>query len=184
VERAALSGDNDVTSSFASESEAELPSGLLTGNAHLDVEHGLLMGNIDGLRMICIDHRDPSHCGGCQQERRTRCENELVAMLGDLLAFILDHFCNEERIMRESLLLVIDREVCEAHMEDHAAISGKIQEIVAALDPLKTVSLIRELDSLLSRWVRNHVMLHDCLLARWIEREDSILRRRSPPTVT
>nr|MBL8410488.1 hemerythrin domain-containing protein [Dechloromonas sp.] len=183
VARAALSGDNDAASSCAPVNEAELPSELLTGNAHLDVEHGLLMGNIQGLRKICIDHRNLPHCGGCQHERRLCCENELVAMLGDLLAFILDHFRNEERIMRESLLQVIDREVCEAHMEDHAAISGKIQEIVAALDQMKTVSLIRELDSLLSRWVRNHIMLHDRLLARWIEREDSMLRRSLPPAV-
>lgn len=184
VVRAALSGDNDATPSCAPLNQTDLPSELLTGNAHLDGEHGVLMGNIHSLRKICIDHRNLPHCAGCELERRTCCESELVAMLGDLLAFILDHFRNEERIMRESLLQVIDREVCEAHMEDHAAISGKIQEIVASLDPMKTVSLIRELDSLLSRWVRNHIMLHDRLLARWIEREDSMLRRSLPPAVT
>jgi hemerythrin len=64
-------------------------------------------------------------------------------------------------------------------MEDHAAISGKVQEIVAALDVMNTVSRIRELEELLSRWVTNHIAMHDVLLARWIEREDSVLRQQN-----
>ena len=98
-------------------------------------------------------------------------------MLGDLLAFILEHFRTEDEIMRDSLMLMVDREVCQAHMEDHAAISGKVQEIVAALDPMTTVVLIRELDALLMRWVGNHIALHDILLVRWLERDGSSLRQ-------
>ncbi|QRM19218.1 hypothetical protein GBK02_07330 [Dechloromonas sp. TW-R-39-2] len=102
----------------------------------------------------------------------------MVSMLGDLLAFVLDHFKVETQIMRDSLLLVVDREICEAHMEDHAAISGKVLEIVAALDPLNTVGRIRQLDVLLEQWLNNHMALHDNILARWVEREDSVLRQK------
>jgi hemerythrin len=102
-------------------------------------------------------------------------------MLGDLLSFVLEHFRTEEAIMRDSLLLLVDRAVCEAHMEDHAAISGKVQEIVAALDPMNTVVLIRQLDTLLTRWVSNHIALHDTLLVRWVQREDSVLRKVGLP---
>ncbi len=159
----------------------ELPPELLTGHPQLDAEHRLLVSCIANLRRVCFDHVNSRHCGECNGVRRQHCENHLVGMLGDLLAFILEHFRTEEEIMRSSLLLMVDRAVCEAHMEDHAAISGKVQEIVAALDPMNTVGLIRELDALLTRWMGNHIALHDMLLARWVLREDSVLRRTPVP---
>ena len=78
--------------------------------------------------------------------------------------------------MRDSMLLVIDRDVCQAHMEDHAEIAAKVQEIVSALDSHHVVSRIRELDALLARWVTNHIALHDMLLSRWIARDDSLFK--------
>jgi len=97
-------------------------------------------------------------------------------MLGDVFAFILDHFKTEEMVMRDSLLLMVDRDVCEAHMEDHAAISSAVQKIVSSLDSQHIVSRIRELDALLARWETNHIALHDLILSRWIAREDSLLK--------
>ena len=82
----------------------------------------------------------------------------------------------EETVMRDSLLLMVDRDVCEAHMEDHAAISSAVQQIVSSLDSSHIVSRIRELDTLLTRWMTNHIALHDMLLSRWISREDSLLK--------
>jgi len=104
------------------------------------------------------------------------CENGLIGLLGDVFAFILDHFKTEEAVMRESLLIVADREMCQAHMEDHAEIAAKVQEIVSALDSVHIVSRIRELDALLARWMTNHVALHDMMLSRWVMRDDSLLR--------
>lgn len=159
----------------------ELPAELLTGHWHLDAEHRQLLANISNLRRICIDQVNFKHCADCHQAQRNHCESHLVSMLGDLLAFILEHFRTEEEIMRDSLLQMVNREVCEAHMEDHAVISGKIQEIVAALDPMNTVGLIRDLDGLLTCWASNHIQMHDMLLVRWVEREDSVLRQAGQP---
>jgi hemerythrin-like metal-binding protein len=158
---------------------ADLPPELVTGHQVIDLGHCHLLSTMATLRQICIDHPALSDCGNCTSQTRDRCDGNLVGMLGDLLAFILDHFKAEEEIMRDSLLLMVDRDLCEAHMEDHAAISGKVQEIVAALDVMNTVSRIRELEDLLSRWVTNHIAMHDVLLARWIEREDSVLRQQN-----
>ncbi|MBI2277024.1 MAG: hemerythrin domain-containing protein [Dechloromonas sp.] len=157
-----------------------LPPELLTGHKVIDGEHRLLLSSISGLRRICVDQAKRPDCGDCDSAARHHCEMQLVAMLGDVLSFILDHFKTEEAIMRDSLLRLVDRELCEAHMEDHAAISGKVQEIVAALDPMNNLGLIRELDLLLSRWVVNHIALHDMQLVRWVEREDSVLRQNKP----
>ncbi len=175
------SADIDAPIAFVLKGPLELPPELVTGHRHLDAEHRLLLECISNLRGICIDQVNFRHCSDCHQAQRNHCENHLVSMLGDLLAFILDHFRMEEEIMRDSLLQMVNREICEAHMEDHAAISGKVQEIVGALDPMNTVGLIRDLDGLLTRWVSNHIEMHDMLLVRWVEREDSVLRQARQP---
>lgn len=154
----------------------ELPPELVTGHRLIDLEHRFLVSSIANLQRVCLDHLNYADCRTCDPLRRERCEGNLIGLLGDVFAFILEHFKNEESIMRESLLLTVDWELCQAHMEDHAAISAKVQEIVSSLDRLHTVSRIRELDALLARWLTNHIALHDMLLSRWIAREDSLLR--------
>lgn len=166
-----------VAAPFSGDGLAELPPELQTGHKHLDAEHALLLKSIQTLRRVCVDQHRFHHCGNCDHERHAQCESDLVSLLGDLLAFILDHFRTEEAIMRDSLMIMVDRDVCEAHMEDHAAISGKIQEIVVALDRTSLVARIGELDALLVRWVSNHIQMHDMLLVRWLERDGAALRQ-------
>lgn len=148
-----------------------LPAGLNTGNAELDFGHAQLLSCIASLRKLCA-YPTNSTCNTCNGAQRGRCESSLIGLLGDLLIFILDHFQAEEQAMRDSLLYMVDRHVCEAHMEDHAQISHKIQQIVSAIDPSKTVVLVRELDHLLERWVTHHTVLHDQALERWMMRQD------------
>lgn len=155
-----------------------LPPELVTGHPSLDFEHRQLLACMTATRQVCQDLRHFRDCSTCIKPRRSQCESELVRLLGDLLAFIIDHFKTEEAIMRDSLLLVVDRDLCEAHMEDHAGISAAIQEIVASLASMETVAQLRELDDLLGRWITNHILLHDLMLARWVEREDSVLKHR------
>lgn len=157
-------------------STGELPAELITGHKLIDSEHHFLIGAIANLRRVCLDHVNLKDCTGCSHDRQERCEADVIAMLGDVFAFILDHFKTEEMVMRDSLLLMVDRDVCEAHMEDHAAISATVQQIVSSLDSQHIVSRIRELDALLARWETNHIALHDLILSRWIAREDSLLK--------
>ena len=152
-----------------------LPPELITGHKLIDFEHRFLIAAIANLRKVCVDHLSFKDCAACGQEMQERCESSLIGLLGDVFSFILDHFKNEEAIMRESMMQVIDRDVCEAHVEDHAEIAAKVQEIVSALDTSHVVSRIRELDALLSRWVNNHISLHDMLLARWVARNDVLV---------
>jgi hemerythrin-like metal-binding protein len=152
----------------------ELPPALVTGHKLIDFEHCFLLSIIADLRRVCSNYTGQSDCGTCSDDLQGQCESLVVGMLGDLFAFILDHFKTEEAVMRESLLLMVDRNICEAHMEDHAAISSKVQEIVSSLDSRHVVSRIRELDALLTRWLVNHIALHDQILMRWISRDDSM----------
>ena len=148
-----------------------LPAGLNTGIAQVDFGHAQLLSCIAALRNLCA-HPTNNSCTTCDIAPQGKCEPALIGLLGDLLAFILDHFHIEEKAMRDSLLYMVDRHVCEAHMEDHALISEKIQQIVAAIDPSITVQQVRELEKLLVRWESNHIVLHDQALERWILRQD------------
>jgi hemerythrin-like metal-binding protein len=150
-----------------------LPPALDTGIDDVDFEHGQLLSCMATLRQLCADQTRNS-CLPCSSEQRMLCESSLIGILGDLLIFILDHFHTEEKAMRQSLLYMLDREICEAHMEDHAHISEKIQQIVAAIEPDKTVLQVRELTALLENWMTHHVELHDKALARWMARQNSV----------
>lgn len=147
-----------------------LPAELATGHRIIDEEHRQLLGCMVSLRKICSDYAGFQNCHSCTDAMQKHCEGHLISLLGDLLAFIIDHFMTEEGVMRQSLLLLVDREVCDAHMEDHAAISTKVQEIVSALDHGHMVERIRELDQLLLQWINHHIALHDMSLVRWVER--------------
>lgn len=154
-----------------------LPAELITGHQTLDFEHQMLLNSMSTLRQVCAGFTTRRDCSTCHADSRADCESSLIGLLGDLLVFMMDHFRNEEQLMRDSLLVMVDRDLCEAHMEDHATISSQVQQIVAALDPMQTPSLLRQLDTLLHNWVSQHVILHDLWLARWVEREDSVLRK-------
>lgn len=153
-----------------------LPPQLVTGHRLIDMEHRFLIDAIANLQRVCKSVTDFENCNSCGRLQQESCENNLVGLLGDVFAFILDHFKNEEEIIRNSMLLVIDRAVCEAHIEDHAEIAAKVQQIVSALDSSHVVSRIRELEALLGRWITNHIALHDMLLLRWIARYEPQLQ--------
>lgn len=166
----------ELTHATAGAGSFVLPSELVTGNSRLDFDHQQLLACMARLEAICQQRQvTTASCGICPSTVKKTCQGNLVALLGDILAFILDHFQHEEQVMRDSLLMMVDRDVCEAHMEDHAAISAKVQEVVSALDIAQTPVLIGDLENLLESWVNNHIILHDLWLARWLQREDSML---------
>lgn len=158
-------------------SVGELPPQLVTGHQIIDTEHRFLIAAIANVRRICVDHVALENCIACGKNVQDHCEGNLIGLLGDVFAFILDHFKTEESIMRDSMLMVVDRELCQAHMEDHAEIAAKVQEIVSALDSQHIASRIRELDALMSRWVTNHIAMHDMVLSRWVARDDLLIGR-------
>lgn len=145
----------------------ELPAALETGFPAVDAEHRQLLACMRTQRGLCDGLYTRNDCSGCHAGQRQLCDNNLVS----LLAFILEHFHTKEAAIRDSLLQIVDRELCEAHAEDHVEISTKVQEIVGALDPQRTVVLMRELDRLLRRRLESHIQMHDLVVARWMQRE-------------
>lgn len=156
--------------------DGEMAAEFLTGNLVIDAEHRQLFALLRAARTICIDMAHYPDCSSCSHSQQAHCETHLLKLLGDLLSFILDHFKTEEGMMRDSLLVMVDRLQCEEHIEDHAAISSKIERVISALDSRPTVELLREVNGVLAAWVMKHIATHDQALVNWIEREDSALR--------
>lgn len=144
---------------------------LLTGNPEVDSEHRLLLNTIDRLREVCSEYETRGDCEGCSPTQIAACHRNLVDTLGDLLAFLMDHFFAEEQAMREYGLISSEKELCERHKEDHALISDTVLRIVAALDTPQTVILIRQLQSVLDTWLEHHMELHDAALLRMIRQQ-------------
>lgn len=130
---------------------------LLTGNSETDSEHRLLLNAVSRLREVCAQLEHHAENTAVVSER-------VVDVLGDLLSFLVDHFFAEEKLMRKFGLTVHDKELCDRHKEDHAAISDTVLRIVANLDTPQTVPLTRQLQSVLQDWVENHIKIHDAIL--------------------
>ncbi len=147
----------------------DLPAELHTGHTLINQEHRQVLMIIQRLRQVCPHFVEGKLCTSCSDEVSDTCQSGLMSLLGDLFAFILEHFRHEEKLMRESLMLSMDRELCDAHMEDHAEIATKVQEVVMGIDKGQTASMIRELDVLLHRWLNHHISLHSMMLGQWLE---------------
>lgn len=131
---------------------------LLTGNSEADCEHRLLLNAITRLRGVTseLEHQDAIDL------------QEFVDILGDFLAFLVDHFFAEEKLMKACGLTVKEKELCDRHMEDHAAISDTVLRIVSTLDTPQTVPLVRQLHAVLQDWLEHHIQIHDAVLVRLI----------------
>ena len=139
----------------------------LTGHTEIDREHGLLLSCVERLGQVCRVPESRCSCRDCLVKIRTECHSELGELLGDLLMYLVDHFRNEESLMRSEGVLQLAPDFCERHKEDHAAISLTIQELTADIDPLQTAELVRRLQRLLSYWLQDHIARHDSVLVRF-----------------
>lgn len=135
---------------------------LLTGNSEVDCGHRLLLNAFERLSRTCSAlERQADAAVGIAMD-------EFVDLLGDLLAFLVDHFHAEEKLMKTCGLTVAEKDLCDRHMEDHAAISETVLRIVSTLDTPQTVPLVRQLHAVLEDWLEHHIAIHDAELVRLI----------------
>lgn len=140
---------------------------LLTGNPELDSEHRLLLNAMARLREVCteLDRQAADISAGNSADIGVE---PVIDVLGDLLAFLVDHFYAEEKLMKKFGLTLYDKQLCDRHKEDHAAISDAVLRIVSNLDQSQTVPLIRQLQSVLQDWLERHIEIHDVMLVRML----------------
>jgi hemerythrin-like metal-binding protein len=138
-----------------------IPQGLETGISIIDDEHRRLREFIAGLRTICAEFDGKQICAGCTDEKITACNAALLDCVTELLGFMVEHFRNEEDLMKDRGLSAQQHESYLLHAEDHANIAERIAVLTQPRSRQETVRVITDTASLLARWLDHHIAHHD-----------------------
>lgn len=139
----------------------DLPNELETGITIIDDEHRHLRDFIVRLKSICTEFETRQSCEGCSDEKVSTCETALLDCVTELLGFMVEHFRNEENLMKELGISAKQHERYLLHAEDHANIAERVAVLTHPRTRLETVRSIADTASILSRWLDHHIAHHD-----------------------
>lgn len=138
-----------------------IPKELETGISIVDEEHRRLRESIDALRSICAEFDSKQNCAGCTDEKITACDTALLDCLTKLLGFMVEHFRNEENLMKDLGVSAKQHERYLLHAEDHANITDHVALLAHPRSRQETVRVIADTASLIARWLDHHIAHHD-----------------------
>lgn len=127
---------------------------LATGHADIDDQHRELFSRIDQL---------------LHAMKTGRGRAEVSSVVAFLDAYVLEHFGNEERLMKARRFPAID-----AHLLEHRKFVAALATLRADLDRdgPGTLLVIRVNHHLLE-WLRDHIHVRDRALAEWLATPDA-----------
>jgi hemerythrin-like metal-binding protein len=94
-----------------------------TGIDLIDSEHAYLINLLGRLEEICVKSR----CNDCDATQIAQSGSTLIVLFSEFLDFMLKHFRDEEDFMRT---IGMPKNLRERHVEEHANISQRIQELI------------------------------------------------------
>ena len=98
-------------------------------------------------------HSRPENAQVAEQETR------LIALLGECMECMLDHFLWEEDLMRLLPAHPENGSHCYQHKKDHADISERLVQIISSR--LEITQTLEDLRHVLSSWLSEHELKHD-----------------------
>jgi hemerythrin-like metal-binding protein len=134
---------------------------LETGISIVDEEHRQLREFIGGLRTICAEFDSKPTCAGCTDEKITACDAALLDCVTELLGFMVEHFRNEENLMKDLGVNTKQYARYLLHTEDHANIADRVALLAQPRSRQETVRAIADTASLIARWLDHHIANHD-----------------------
>lgn len=142
--------------------------GESSGNRHsgnlgeeINDEHRMLRQKLSAVAELCPHALSRSDCTRCPDHSHKHCRRAVFDLSEDLMSYMVSHFRNEERMMRETGLFQRARESCERHMQDHGDMSEAALQLVTHLDECKLSTQIAGLTEILERWMSKHIAQHD-----------------------
>jgi hemerythrin-like metal-binding protein len=138
-----------------------IPKALETGISIVDEEHRQLREFINRLRMICTDFDSKQSCAGCTEERISACDSALLDCVTELLGFMVEHFRNEENLMKDLGVSAKQHERYLLHAEDHANITDHVALLTHSRPRQETVRAIADMAAVIARWLDHHIEHHD-----------------------
>jgi len=142
---------------------AKLPGNGHSGNlgAEINEEHRMLRQKLSAVAELCPQAMAGQDCKSCSVHVPKHCCRVVSDLSEDLMSYMVSHFRNEERMMRETGLFQRARESCERHMQDHGDMSEAALQLVTHLDECKLSTQLAGLTSFLERWMSDHITQHD-----------------------
>lgn len=145
-----------------------------TGNATIDTEHFALVGLINQLFELSVDHQADAASGKPLDTPR------IEAISQQLRAYVVNHFATEEAMMRD---YAIDNRFVAEHLRAHSEFVDVIAQLTGELAQVSTpqahyepestmneaVAKINEVVEYLIRWLAYHILNVDKSLVRQLE---------------
>jgi hemerythrin-like metal-binding protein len=138
-----------------------LPAELRTGVPIVDAEHRQLMELVGQLQTICDCYAAKSSCASCLPDKVKDCEQRLIACLSDILSFMLDHFSNEEGLLKGRLMTHAEKEQFSRHVDEHVRLIESVVAVTVLEDLQHTVRFIAKTAAILEEWLTEHIRRFD-----------------------
>lgn len=132
--------------------------------AEINAEHAVLTNRIVKLERVCEGLDERTSCKDCPPEKTSGCADALIQEIGDLLAYMVEHFRHEERGMQGSGYAIREGAKYSAHVEDHANISEYFTGIVGEFNDADPCPQAVKLRDLLEMWINTHISEFDAAL--------------------
>ena len=124
-------------------------------------EHSLLKSHLYALISECSKLSGSEGCCHCSAVKTTGCADRALQHVGELLAYIVTHFHNEERVMRQWNLPASNFALFEEHIQDHARLSEGFSQLASEIDDQNPLPQLKKLHALMETWLRSHILVHD-----------------------
>jgi len=138
--------------------------------AEINEEHRLLRQKLSAVAELCPDARNRANCWNCTLRSPKHCNNTIADIGEDLMTYMVAHFRNEERVMRDTGLFQSARETCERHMQDHGDLSESALQLLTKLNNDTLPVQIAGMSSLLGQWLEKHIAQHDNKMLELLEK--------------
>lgn len=124
-------------------------------------EHALLHAHLHALVTDCAKLNSAEHCRNCETGKAEHCTDRALQHVGELLAYMVGHFRNEELVMRKFRLPATNPVLFDDHVQDHGRLSEGLSHLATELDDENPLPQLRQLRTLMSEWLHQHFVEHD-----------------------
>ena len=130
-------------------------------------EHDLLFAMLKEIRAVCANTANPN-CANCTSELQQNCSNLAYNKLETLLHYMLEHFTEEERLMRGMAKTHEERNYHQAHLEHHANISATLAQCAQRLVRNQSTDAFIRISHLIEHWIDDHIARFDSKIAMFL----------------
>lgn len=134
----------------------------------IDAEHARLEQFLCDLRDTCENFSTGGDCYSCSRAQVATCQGRLNSFFYDFLDLLVEHFENEENIMRNHLLTPEDESYFHLHQEEHARLIHEVRELMRESAVFSSQGnpseAIRRLESKISELFGLHTDIFDSAL--------------------